>query len=304
MFAEKRRYSRIDGSSHPNQSRKLVQAKYNWDGETMSPAAKGLSLKQGALFEVLEGHPAQPGWLYGFRVNQSGPFWRFFSLFSKRGYFPESFVSVDQDEKGTDEHLEITDVDTTQNNETPPLPSFKFPLAAGWDFDKSIGDNGHAFLRLAAAYDCISLPTDPTRVIFSLNCITGIARLVSSISICITIPGSIVQKVEICENEVLLRQIRSTNYYDRISNAATAGFQPGMSIQCPAGYTEGKKVSVDVGIQDIDTIYWNFKTNDNENLDGTGLITLTLTKKPAKFKYKCRLTQRNLKIKQRYTFGN
>ncbi|GJJ10388.1 hypothetical protein Clacol_004614 [Clathrus columnatus] len=296
-------------SDSPKKSpRKLVRAKYSWDGETMTPTIKGLSLKRDALIEVseVERHTTQPGWLYGFQVDRSEPLWKVFS--SKKGYFPESFVYA-VNEKGSEKHLETAD--TTFSDEIPSLPPFRFPPATGMEFHMPISDHGHSFLKLTANYHRISLPSDPTHVTFSLLCSTHDNRRVSSVSIFITIPESTVSKVEVCKNEAHEKEIQTdlevaesrekTKHFDGANigtHGTTVGFQGGISKKHSIDYVEkGIKISrriVNVGISKKDTIFWKLKapmTNlDGEGLNGEESITLILMKKPAKFKYECRVT--------------
>ncbi|GJJ10386.1 hypothetical protein Clacol_004612 [Clathrus columnatus] len=302
--------------SHGETLRKVVRAKYDWDGEIKHPIIKGLPLKRNDLFNAITVSDGfvPPGWLYGSGIHQPEPksTWLLFSFFRRgkekekdtntfQGFFPESFTVAD-----TKEDLESSDL------KIPPLPPFQFPPATGMIFHMPFSDNGHSFLKLTVHYELLSGPTDTTRVTMKLLCSTNDTRRISSVGMFITIPYcNEISDVQVCDNEAHRKEIQTDKqvtdnqsketHFDGINIGAhgvTVGLQGGVSRKRSISDTEkGLKISqrkVEAGVLKEGTIFWNLKAPmtklDDDGLTGEESITFTLTKKPVEFKYDCRVT--------------
>ncbi|GJJ10414.1 hypothetical protein Clacol_004640 [Clathrus columnatus] len=254
----------------------------------------------------------QSGWLYGTPIGRSkinSSFWQPFLERQSEGYFPEVFVSYAYVGGNVRNNLETED--NNMINIPPQLPPFRYPPADGMTFHMPISDNGHSFLKLTVDYALTSHPVDPTHVTISLLCTTHDIRRISSISVFITIPQSTVSDVQICENEAHRKEIQTDQevtetrsqdkHFDGINigvHGTSVSFQGGISQQHSIGNTvKASKVfrrKVDTGILKEDTIFWNLKAPmtrlDDDGLNGEEFLTFVLTKKPVRFKYKCRVT--------------
>ncbi|GJJ10412.1 hypothetical protein Clacol_004638 [Clathrus columnatus] len=138
-------------------------------------------------------------------------------------------------------------------NIPPQLPPFRFPPADGMTFNMPISDN--------------------------------------------------VSDVQICENEAHRKEIQTDQevtetrsqdkHFDGINigvHGTSVGFQGGISQQ----HSINNTVKASKVILKEDTIFWNLKAPmtrlDDDGLNGEEFLTFVLTKKPVRFKYKCRVT--------------